>query len=121
MIDYTMNFELLFFLCVCVFRYSLFFNRNTVTITEKLICGGNAEVVETADGEEVVGARLEQVPLPKPYEGKRFQELFLGMLRNQQWLVLGLYRTNTLTIPYVYTNPPPSEILLPGDLVYVLQ
>ncbi|MCO5551651.1 hypothetical protein L7F22_005155 [Adiantum nelumboides] len=101
--------------------YALFFNRNTVAITEKLISGG--EVVKGEGGEQVEGARLEQVKVPKAYEGRRYGEMVVGLLQEKQWLALGLYRPlgccNSI-VSYVYTNPPPGELLVCGDLVYVL-
>ncbi|KAI5056590.1 hypothetical protein GOP47_0028408, partial [Adiantum capillus-veneris] len=102
--------------------YALFFNRNTVAITEKMISGG--EVVEGEGGEQVEGARLEQVEVPKGYEGRMYGEMVVGMLQEKQWLALGLYRPvgycNSI-VSYVYTNPPSKEILVQGDLVYVLR
>ncbi|KAH7281372.1 hypothetical protein KP509_36G043800 [Ceratopteris richardii] len=102
--------------------YALFFNKHTVAITEKLISGG--EVVDGEGGEELEGARLEQIEVPKGYEGRTYGEIVLGMLRDRQWLPLGLYRPEGCCgsiVPYVYTNPPAREVLYPGDAVYVLR
>ena len=109
-----------------MFSYALFFNRNTVAITEKLISGG--EVVEGVSGEKKLGVRLEQMPLPKAYEGHTFGQLLVGLLYDEHWLALGLYRSSfssscnssSSSVSYVYTNPPREEVLRPGDLVYVL-
>lgn len=102
--------------------YALFFNRNTVCITEKLISGG--EVLDSEAGIAETGkSKLDQIALPKTYEGQTFHHLFIGLLREHHKLALGLYRpvgTYNSIVSYVYTNPLPSEILQSGDLVYVL-
>lgn len=66
---------------------------------------------------------LAQVPVPVNFVGLTFAELFLGMLKNQSILALGLYRktgTNGSGMAFVYTNPFPTDVLEATDLVYIL-
>lgn len=67
--------------------------------------------------------KLDQHPIPKGYAGRTFMELFLDVLQDDNILVLGLHRpagTCNSIVSYVYTNPQPAEILVAGDLMFVI-
>eukprot|EP00249_Psilotum_nudum_P022094 c28369_g1_i3 orf=497-4030(-) len=101
--------------------YDSFFNRKTISIVEQLLSGGNA--IETEIGEGNFGQRLGQIAVPKFYVGQPFLKLFIGLLEEEYKITLGLYRpvgTCNSIVSYVYTNPPPEELLQSGDLLYVL-
>lgn len=67
--------------------------------------------------------RLKQISVPQEYVNKQYGDLFIGLLRNQGILALGLYRARgTLGAPsaYVFTNPLKETIVFEADLVYVI-
>ena len=108
-------------------RYSSFYNCQTLAIVDQLICGG--QVLETDEETHVEHSsdrlvrELDQIPVPKSYVDRTFQELFIGLLRDHGALVLGLYRTtgtNHEGLGFVYTNPIPTEVVEASDLVYIL-
>ncbi|XP_057842888.2 uncharacterized protein LOC131052279 isoform X1 [Cryptomeria japonica] len=98
--------------------YATFFNRNAVNIVEKFLSVG----VNVAGNQAFVG-KLDQLPIPKGYVGRTFMELFVEVLQ-EYILVLGLHRpagTHNSIVSYVYTNPRPEEILVVGDLMFVIK
>ncbi|KAJ7570310.1 hypothetical protein O6H91_01G114400 [Diphasiastrum complanatum] len=102
--------------------YATFFNRNTVAIVEQLL--STRRILPFEEAGDSSGTRLEQILLPKYYVGRNYGELFKELLKERKMLALGLYRplgTHGSPVSYVYTNPPPHEQLVSGDLVYVLQ
>lgn len=108
-------------------RYSSFYNCQTLAIVDQLICGGQVLVEDAETHEEHSSDRLvrelDQLPVPKSYVGRTFQELFIGMLRDHGALTMGLYRTTVANhegLGFVYTNPIPTEVVEETDLVYVL-
>ncbi|BFI29276.1 protein MpBK1 [Marchantia polymorpha subsp. ruderalis] len=104
--------------------YATFFNRNCMSIVEQLLSGGK---ILSADGEDVEDDHLrvlDQIVVPKAFEGKSFGSLFSGLLRHHGMLAVGLYRPlkfHGSLVPYVFTNPPPHELLDLKDLVYILR
>lgn len=95
-------------------------------IVEQLISGCN--VPDEGDQSNKYGQekkmvrKLEQIAVPTKYVGKRFEEMFIGMVK-EGGVALGLYRamgTNGSVVAFVYTNPIPSTELLQDDLVYIL-
>lgn len=112
---------------VFIIRYATFYNRQTLSIVDQLISGG--QVLESEDETPAVNnfdplvRHLDQVPVPVNFVGLTFAELFLNMLKNQSILALGLYRktgTNGSGMAFVYTNPFPTDVLEATDLVYIL-
>lgn len=101
------------------YRYSTFYNRNTVDIVEHFVsCGVSSE-----EENEAKVPCLKQIDMPKHYVGLGFNDLFNGLLLRENLLALGLYRpvgTAGSIVPYVYTNPAPDEVMGAEDLVYVL-
>lgn len=98
--------------------YAKFFNRNAVNIVEKFLSVG----INVAGNQAFVG-KLDQLPIPKGYVGRTFMELFVKVLQ-EYILVLGLHRpagTYNSIVSYVYTNPQPEEILVVGDLMFVIK
>ncbi len=103
-----------------------------MAIVDQLVSGG--QVLMTTDNNELNHHRVEyasestlrqldQVPVPKAYVGQTFEQLFLGMLRFEGCLALGLYRArgNKGSVSaFVSTNPEPTELLESTDLVYIL-
>lgn len=101
--------------------YATFFNRNTLNIVKKFLSGG-VNVMSTENNQSFL-EKLDQHPIPKGYAGRTFMELFLDVLRDDNILVLGLHRpagTCNSIVSYVYTNPQPAEILVAGDLMFVI-
>lgn len=101
--------------------YATFFNRNTLTIVKKFLSGG-VNVMGTENNQSFL-EKLDQHPIPNCYTGRTFMELFLDVLRDDNILVLGLHRpagTCDSMVSYVYTNPQPAEILVSGDLMFVI-
>lgn len=108
-------------------RYASFYNCQTLAIVDQLICGGQVlETDETTHEEhasDFLVRQLDQIPVPKVYACQTFQELFIGMLRDHGSLAMGLYRTTGLNhegLGFVYTNPTPTDVVEPTDLVYIL-
>lgn len=95
-----------------------------MSIVEQLLSGGK---ILSADGEDVEDDHLrvlDQIVVPKAFEGKSFGSLFSGLLRHHGMLAVGLYRPlkfHGSLVPYVFTNPPPHELLDLKDLVYILR
>lgn len=101
--------------------YATFFNRNTLNIVKKFLSGG-VNVMDT-EYNQSFREKLDQHPIPKGYADRTFMELFLDVLRNDNLLVLGLHRpagTCKSIVSYVYTNPQPADILVAGDLMFVI-
>jgi len=107
--------------------YASFYNCQTLAIVDQLICGG--QVLETDDitheehASDHLVRQLDQIPVPKPYVDRPFMDLFVGMLRDHESLVLGLYRTTGSShegYGFVYTNPIPTDNVEATDLVYIL-
>lgn len=99
-----------------------------MTIVEQLIAGSvlaqiNEDKANTMTDKHKGIRKLDQIPVPKRYVGKTFLELFVGLLREEGTVTLGLYRdkgTNGSLISFVYTNPQSHITLFHCDLVYVL-
>jgi potassium large conductance calcium-activated channel subfamily M alpha protein 1 len=106
-----------------------------MAIVDQLVSGG--QVLVTTDNNEsnhhhhrveyasesTTLRQLDQVPVPKAYVGQTFEQLFLGMLRFEGCLALGLYRARGnkgAVSAFVSTNPEPTELLESTDLVYIL-
>ena len=68
--------------------------------------------------------RFASIPVPESFVGKTFVALFEAWLLDHGILALGLFRAPTLAfgneLPFVYSNPVPSLMLLESDHVYVL-
>jgi len=58
------------------------------------------------------------IDIPQNEVGKTYEELFCRFIREQEMLMIGIYRTTEQS--YVYTNPLKDTILQEGDKVYVL-
>ena len=108
-------------------RYSSFYNCQTLAIVDQLISGGQVLETDEETQQEHPSDRLvrelDQIPVPKFYVDRTFQELFIGLLRDHGALAMGLYRTsgtNHEGLGFVYTNPPSTEVVEATDLVYIL-
>lgn len=68
---------------------------------------------------------LTSVPVPSKFIGKTFGDLYYYLAVCKQTVALGVYRPVDAelenVLPFVYTNPLPTMILLEGELVYVLK
>ncbi|CDS07314.1 hypothetical protein LRAMOSA01263 [Lichtheimia ramosa] len=68
--------------------------------------------------------RFASMPVPDSFVGKTFVALFEAWLLDHGILALGLFRAPTAAfgneLPFVYSNPVPSLMLLESDHVYVL-
>jgi potassium large conductance calcium-activated channel subfamily M alpha protein 1 len=98
-----------------------------MAIVEQLVSGGQVLMTDNESNREYSSEttlrQLDQVPVPKAYVGQTFEQLFLGMLRFEGCLALGLYRArgNKGSVSaFVSTNPEPTELLESTDLVYIL-
>jgi hypothetical protein len=63
------------------------------------------------------------VDIPPSFVGHLYIEVVREVLLNYSWVPLGLYRgkeTHDSPLPYVFTNPPPSTVIGPGDTLYVI-
>ncbi|KAJ3102136.1 hypothetical protein HDU97_000778 [Phlyctochytrium planicorne] len=68
-------------------------------------------------------SNLKQIPVPADFIGVRFSDLFKELALKQGAIPIALYRSGqTLTnrLPFVITNPLPSLLLEPEDLVFVI-
>ncbi|KAL2612895.1 hypothetical protein R1flu_024587 [Riccia fluitans] len=118
---------------------SSFYNRNTVSIVEQLVQGGGtyhvkAEPQDTVDGDiheqddandvdDGCAKLLSQMAVPNKYANGSYSALFLGLLREQRVIALGLFRvrgTLGAPSPYVLTNPKSDCTVNPDDLVYIV-
>merc|ERR1719397_1276933 len=124
-----------------------YFNQNALTLIRSLISGGATPELELilAEGAGLRGGystpetlanrdrckvgqiSLTEGPLAKYGEGGKYNELFLGALRQYGMLCIGLYRFrdkansyDASSKRYVITNPPNDFNLLPSDQVFVL-
>jgi len=125
-----------------------YFNQNALTLIRSLITGGATPELELilAEGAGLRGGystpetlanrnrckvgqiSLKQGPLAKYGEaGGRYNDLFLGALRQYGMLCIGLYRfrDNSSSVDasskrYIITAPQDDFILLPSDQVFVL-
>jgi hypothetical protein len=65
---------------------------------------------------------LHCVPIPEKYIGSTWGDLFVGIYLDHDVLAIGLYRdiSNEMgnRLPFVYTNPLASLILLKTDKIY---
>ncbi|KAH8961722.1 hypothetical protein BDL97_05G064000 [Sphagnum fallax] len=107
--------------------FATFYNRQVMAIVEQLVSGGQVLMTDNESNREYSSEttlrQLDQVPVPKAYVGQTFEQLFLGMLRFEGCLALGLYRArgNKGSVSaFVSTNPEPTELLESTDLVYIL-
>ncbi len=109
-------------------RFATFYNRQVMAIVDQLVSGGQVLMTDNESNRveytsESMLRQLDQVPVPKAYVGQTFEQLFLGMLRYEGCLALGLYRArgNKGSVSaFVSTNPKPTELLESTDLVYIL-
>ncbi len=108
-------------------RFATFYNRQVMAIVDQLVSGGQVLMTDNESNREYTSEstllQLDQVPVPKAYVGQTFEQLFLGMLRYEGCLALGLYRArgNKGSVSaFVSTNPQPTELLESTDLVYIL-
>merc|ERR1719447_2058030 len=126
-----------------------YFNQNALTLIRSLITGGATPELELilAEGAGLRGGystpetlanrdrckvgqiSLTEGPLAKYGDGGKYNELFLGALRQYGMLCIGLYRIlfrdkansyDASSKRYVITNPPVDFQLLPTDQVFVL-
>merc|ERR1719462_57640 len=124
-----------------------YFNQNALTLIRSLITGGATPELELilAEGAGLRGGystpetlanrdrckvgqiSLTEGPLAKYGDGGKYNELFLGALRQYGMLCIGLYRFRDKAISYdasskryVITNPPNDFNLLSSDQVFVL-
>jgi hypothetical protein len=107
--------------------FATFYNRQVMAIVDQMISGGQVLVMDNESHREHASEfdvrQLDQVPVPKPYVGQTFQELFVGMLHYEDCLPLGLYRAKGYkgsATAFVSTNPAPTDVLESTDLVYIL-
>jgi len=107
--------------------FATFYNRQVMAIVDQMISGGQVLVMDNESHREHASEfdvrQLDQVPVPKPYVGQTFQELFVGMLHYEDCLPLGLYRAKGYkgsATAFVSTNPAPTDLLESTDLVYIL-
>jgi len=63
------------------------------------------------------------LPVPKAFANGSFLDLFLGVLRTSQQVVIALYRSTGSfgsLRPYVVTNPVGAAQVLGEDMMYVI-
>mmetsp|Transcript_35513 Transcript_35513/g.56844 ORF Transcript_35513/g.56844 Transcript_35513/m.56844 type:complete len:1108 (+) Transcript_35513:2139-5462(+) len=114
-----------------------FYNPHLLAILQILISGTNSRLMNSLkqDIVETIGdfneSNLYQVEIPHRYVGKTYGELLTFLTKKRFTVPLGLYRDGGVegmnstgshgnTLPYVFTNPPPSSIVFENDLVFVL-
>ncbi|CAK9193104.1 unnamed protein product [Sphagnum troendelagicum] len=107
--------------------FATFYNRQVMAIVDQMVSGGQVLVMDQESQREYASKsmvrQLDQVPIPKHYVGQTFEELFIGMLRSESCLALGLYRARGnkgSASAFVSTNPEPTELVESTDLVYIL-
>lgn len=108
-------------------RFATFYNRQVMAIVDQMVSGGQVLVMDQELQREYASKsmvrQLDQVPVPKHYVGQTFEELFIGMLRFERCLALGLYRARGnkgSASAFVSTNPEPTELVESTDLVYIV-
>jgi hypothetical protein len=94
--------------------------------TIKLICGNRTQRHDELD--KMIGIRpsfLSQIHVPEEFYGRSYGELYSYLTLGKDIVPIALYRaTNTDSLgnilPFVYTNPIYSLVLLHSDIVFVL-
>jgi len=86
-----------------------FYDSFVPRLCESIVCGTNSQT-------------MRQVPVPKPFVGFYFLDLYRAML-SRYVLIMAIYRgpdhTEGNVLPYVYTAPPPECVLRENDKLFV--
>ncbi|KAI9327211.1 hypothetical protein BDR26DRAFT_97479 [Obelidium mucronatum] len=78
----------------------------------------------TGTSRNVKKSWMGQIPVPSAFVNRTFGELYQVLALNHGIIPMGIHRGVNITLrnklPFVFTNPLPSVLLLEGDLLFVL-